>query len=142
VEFCIKCGNDVEELNPLSGWCIACSTDYCPKCGKLKKNNRELCNSCIRIKWLEDHADEIEEEQSKGLSLSKAREAIYDKNRPTCLVCNNKISGANGSALFCNKTTKCKQAKRRYRTLRTGAHNLPPQVAVEQVLRELGKLSE
>lgn len=140
MEFCSSCGNEVESLVDETGWCKDCSKEYCPKCGKKKRIDREFCSSCIRVKWLEDHADEIEELQSTGLSLSKAREVIYDKIRPTCLVCNSKISGAKSSALFCNKTFECKQARRRYRTLRTGAHSLPAQIAVEQVLRELGKL--
>lgn len=140
MEYCSNCGKDVVTLVESTGWCISCSTEICPICGKKKRKERELCFSCTRIKWLEVHADEIEELQSKGFSLSKAREAIYDKNRPSCLVCNKKISGARGSALFCNRTAKCKQARRRYRTLRTGAHHLPAQIAVEQVLRELGKL--
>ena len=141
MEICVKCGEETYELHEVTGWCIPCSTDYCIRCGELKADkNKILCNTCTRIKWLEDHADEIEEKQREGLSLTAAREAIYDNNRPTCLVCNRKMNGAKTSALICNKTSTCRSAKRRFRTLQEGAQKLPKQIAMEQVLRELGKL--
>lgn len=141
LEICRNCGNEVEELDEYTGFCYNCSPKRCERCNKRSvPKGKHFCNSCTRIIWLETHADEIEELQSGGLSLTAARQAIYANNRPVCLVCHQPMNHANVSASFCQRTKDCRSARRRYRTLRVGAQKLSPEIAREQVLRELGLL--
>jgi hypothetical protein len=143
LEFCIQCGKEVEQLNPTTGWCITCSPDQCLNCGEKLKSSSVYCNKCKKLFWLEAHADELEELMGTGLSFTSSIQRIRNENRPVCLCCELPIPHARSSdkrpTKFCQRTAQCKSARRRYRTLQEGKLSLPASIALEQVLRELGK---
>lgn len=144
MEFCSQCGKEVDYLNEYTGWCKNCSPLHCLNCDKKISKGNLYCDKCKKLFWLEAHADEIEDLMMEGLSLTAAKRKIYDEKRPICLSCELPIPHARSSnkrpTKFCQRTAQCKAAKRRYKTLQEGALRLPPQIALEQTLREIGKL--
>lgn len=143
MEFCTQCGNEVDNLNEYTGWCKNCSPLHCLNCDKKISAGNLYCNKCKKLFWLDAHADEIEELMGVGNSLTASIHKIRDENRPICLSCELPIPHARSSdkrpTKFCQRTAQCKSARRRYRTLQHGKLGLPAPIALEQVLRELGK---
>jgi hypothetical protein len=99
MELCPSCGDFVKELNPITGFCSDCS----PQSVTL---NAEL--------WLATNGDAIEHYIAQGNDLSRAIDKVYNRVRPTCVVCAKPISHAPRTAIFCRRTKECRRYSRRY----------------------------
>src|SRR5262245_21348438 len=146
-DFCPSCGNFVDHIVAVTGWCLICSGDteaICISCGDLftkDQPHRKLCTWCRVERWLLRHADEIEEYLAFGATLQFAKLEIYYKNRPDCTACGNPIKGATNGAILCKQTISCRRWRRRYRTVRE--QNIrkgildPAKMALSQVSAEI-----
>jgi uncharacterized protein YoaH (UPF0181 family) len=90
-EFCPSCGEWVETLDQVSGWCSECSFVHHPDTISRQKLEIFLCT----------HADRIEILMHEGLSLTSAIRVIRNDIRPNCVVCDEPIKGGKQYALFC-----------------------------------------
>lgn len=149
-DFCPSCGNFVNHIDAITGWCYVCSGDtktQCIACGReftKDQPHRKLCGWCREERWLIRHADEIEEYMQYGASFQFAKRETYynSRYRPVCISCGRSIKfrPANG-AIFCKQTIRCRRWRRRYRTLRE--QNLrkgiidPAKMAHSQVAAEI-----
>lgn len=118
-EVCPSCGEFVDSLYEVTGWCDSCSgVAPCPRCGnkqEIAKGANKTCGSCKYDKWLEANADELERLLCKGLSKRQAIFNIRDRNRPICQSCGNPIKGGTkGRHFFCKKTPACLRANNSY----------------------------
>lgn len=146
-EVCPACGNFVNSLDVETGWCNAClgiSQSQCFACGGnfIKDTpHRKLCTSCRDERWLERHANEIEEFLSYGARMSFAKREIYKLNRPVCIACGVSIKGAAESASFCTTSIECRRWRKRYRTLRESYQGKrvidPAKTALAEVAAEI-----
>lgn len=123
-ELCPSCGDFVNQLNDTTGFCDSCSGDnraQCMACGEkfvADQPYRKLCRSCRDERWLERHADELEDLLSYGARIAFAKRQVYRENRPLCIACGDPIKGVAKGALFCTRTIDCRRWRRRYKTLR------------------------
>lgn len=123
-EVCPSCGNFVDHLDIETGFCLEClgiSQSQCLGCTKpFHKDtpHRKLCATCRDERWLERHADELEEFLVYGARMAFAKREVYKRNRPVCIVCSKPIKGAAEGASFCTATIECRRWRKRYRTLR------------------------
>jgi hypothetical protein len=152
LELCPNCGDFVEYLNDVTGFCLQCSPPTCERChgnpninGRngevfkseskvIFKSGKWLCRFCIRELWIERNADVIEEYMLGGLEYHQAVKKVRENNRAVCIVCAQPIQGRNRSeTLFCTRTAKCRTAKRKY-LWRIQRYNMKPEEALEEVL--------
>ena len=125
-EWCPSCGDGVDRLNPVTGFCFSCSPDVvgyyipCETCGKdflPSQNSRKTCITCRRVQWLVRNADSIEMVMVhyNNTSVVQAILKVADDNRPRCAKCGDKIKqGTRGRTLFCGKRDDCRRAAVRY----------------------------
>lgn len=99
-EVCPNCGELVNELDELTGFCYDCSHDT---------------NSLVD-RYLELHADEIEHYLLQGKSLNQAIDLIHKTNGSfkRCVVCGNAMPHAPRNAVFCRAQKECRRYARRY----------------------------
>lgn len=117
LEFCTECGDFVESLNSLTGWCNECSRQMgyiapsCASCGAelANSNNGKLCSHCKYVGWLERNADAIERVMAvQGVHVRIAIKIVRASNRPTCQSCGQPIiGGQRGRHSFCKKNPEC-----------------------------------
>lgn len=152
IEVCPSCGELVDELDYVTGWCPSCSGTEkvsCLSCGEhFSKDapHRKLCPKCRDERWLARNADSLESLLQHGYTISQAKQQVYETNRPKCLSCGAVLAGARSDAQFCKKTAECRSWRRRYRTLkeryqRSGSTN-PAKQAKAQVNAEIWLMKE
>lgn len=123
-EFCPSCGNFVDTLDVETGFCLEClgiSQSQCLGCKEpftKDSPHRKLCGKCRDERWLERHADELEQYLIYGARMSFAKREVYKHNRPVCISCGTAIKGAPEGASFCTTSIECRRWRKRYRTLR------------------------
>jgi hypothetical protein len=135
-ELCPSCGNFVDELIDVTGFCKKCSYEagHCIICGaKASDEEHSLCSRHRRELWLSTNADSIERYMALGFSFKTAKEKVRRDNgtKVNCLCC-----GGPAKSLFCTKTKKCRAARERmkYMIHRKG---VPRELALKTVLGEL-----
>jgi hypothetical protein len=133
-EICPNCGDSVDQLTDSTGWCKECTAPYCTKCGKELHDSKKLCGTCRHIQFLEQNADTLEIFTAQGYSLEQAKHKVSELNRPRCICCNEPIYHAKQGAYFCTRSSECRSAKRRYRTLR---ERYPTDLALQLVQQEI-----
>ena len=146
-EFCVSCGNFVDELDETTGFCLECIGSVktrCLGCSQLfarDQPHRRLCPKCREERWLERNADRLEDYLEFGATIQFAKRSVYGENRPVCLSCNEPIKGAKNGANFCTRTTDCRRWQRRYRTLREQSIGMrlldPAKQALAQISAEI-----
>jgi hypothetical protein len=139
-EACCNCGELVVVLDPVSGWCYACTPPACLNCGEefsTYGQHRDLCAKCRRELWDQHNADAIERYMGVGLTLTQARLCVKEENRPKCLCCGEPIFYGNPEKdRFCKRTELCRKAARRYKYYRRDK-KLSPELALAQVVQSM-----
>jgi hypothetical protein len=98
-EICPNCGEFVLELNPITGFCFECSP---------------VVASYSVSSWLATNGDALDHYIAQGNDLARAIDKVYNRVRPTCVVCAKPISHAPRTAIFCRRTRECRRYSRRY----------------------------
>lgn len=143
-EVCASCGDFVDRLNPVTGFCFQCSPDVvgnyipCETCGNdfiPHQNSRRVCITCRRREWLSKNADSVERVMvHHQVIASDAIIRVANDNRPRCAMCGDKIKGGTrGRTKFCGKKDQCRRAAIRYHNYRK-RNNLPDDIALEQAI--------
>lgn len=143
-EWCPSCGDGVDVLNPVTGFCFSCSPSVvgsyipCESCGNdfiPYQNSRKLCISCRRREWLTRNGDSIERVMVHySITAIEAIIKVGDDNRPRCAMCGDKIKqGTKGRTMFCSKRDECRRASVRYKNYRK-RNGLPDDVALERAI--------
>jgi hypothetical protein len=140
-DYCPNCGNFVDELDEASGWCFDCSGTGVARCMACGDNfhkdqpHRKLCPKCRDERFLERHADTLEDYLSYGARIGFAKREVYKQNRPVCIACGNPMNLSKAGATFCKRTIECRRWRRRYRTLKEKYHD--SKQALSQVSAEV-----
>jgi hypothetical protein len=142
-EWCPSCGDGVDKLNPITGFCFSCSPSIdgkipCENCGKdffPYQNSRKTCNDCRNLEWLQRNADSIERVMVHyEISVIEAIQKVHDDNRPRCAMCGDKIKhGTKGRSVFCKKRDECRRAAVRFSNYRK-RNNMSDDEALERAL--------
>lgn len=151
LEWCPNCGEGVEKLNPLTGFCSDCSYSAtgkreCERCGREftpYQNSRTKCNSCLNEEWLGRNADSIERVMAHygSTDVLSAIQLVYDDNRPRCVMCGDKLKhGTRGRTVFCNKRDECRRASIRYHNYRK-RNGMSAEAALERAIHGKGRIS-
>jgi len=120
-EVCANCGNLVETLDDVTGWCYTCAGI----------EERPLVN--WYIKWLTINADEIERMMVfHCVTVSTAKKIVAQNNRPICLCCKKPINRGNKRSVFCTTTPKCRIAQKVF----DRSHHLSREEAIQKALEE------
>lgn len=125
LEWCPNCGEGVDKLNSLTGFCPKCSFQVtgkkeCERCGREfipYQNSRTQCTPCRNLAWLERNADAVERVMVHygSTDVVNAIQKVYDDNRPRCAMCGDKLKhGTRGRTKFCGKRDECRRASIRY----------------------------
>lgn len=142
-EWCPSCGNGVDRLHPITGFCFKCSQSIdgktvCENCGEdftPYQNSRKTCLKCRNLQWLERNADSIERVMVHfQINAIQAIQRVYDDNRPRCAMCGDKIKhGTRGRTTFCKKRDECRRAAVRFYNYRK-RNNMSDDEALERAL--------
>jgi endogenous inhibitor of DNA gyrase (YacG/DUF329 family) len=112
-ELCPNCGNFVESLNEISGFCSNC--DPAPV-GVLDPHSAPT-----RLEsWLHENANRIEVVMGDyGVKAKYAIKIVAAQEAVICIICGDQIVRATANRHFiCNKKPACKRARRYYKYLR------------------------
>ena len=96
---CTNCGAFASELHPNTGWCYTCSPI--------------VTVTKVEIA-LAANADAIEHFTSTSSVTIWEALRLAQSDRPTCVVCGERISRAPRNAIFCRRTQECRRYSRRY----------------------------
>jgi predicted RNA-binding Zn-ribbon protein involved in translation (DUF1610 family) len=127
-ELCPNCGNFVNELNEVSGFCLDCSPNGVGFSGKKPEFSR-LEN------WLHKNASVIEETMLARNQAAKVviREIMLN-SKAVCVICGSNIDhGTKDRHKICRKTPQCKKARRYYSYLKY-EKGMTPEKALEAVV--------
>lgn len=126
-ELCPNCGEWVETLYTVTGWCKSCTLDVYPNhgicidCGKLFPSIGFIhkdCAYCRELKWQEKHKDIINKYLAQGLNKHEAINATRKEVRPKCITCGDSIRQGK----FCRKKAACRSARAfHYKARKNGA---------------------
>jgi hypothetical protein len=134
LEVCPNCGNFVDHLNEVDGFCGACSENE-----KSPSSTKSLLHTESRIeRWLTTNADTIEDTMVRyEISANEAIRIIaqYTPENATCACCGSEVKHVRHDSFFCNKTDKCKKARRYYKYL-TYEKGLDKEEAFEKAVRK------
>ena len=98
---CPSCGEFVNELDEISGWCFGCSPVI----------EQQL------ERYLSINADKLEYYILQGKSLYQAIDTLANPingHRPTCVVCGQHMPHAPKNSIFCRRNKTCRKYSRRY----------------------------
>jgi predicted amidophosphoribosyltransferase len=153
-EFCPSCGELVDSLDDLTGWCITCTstakfaTNVTSTASLFKgstgaavafaadKSTVAVVTAKLEIA-LNANAERVEYyiTQGDGTTVKQALK-LAQQDRPTCIVCGNEMPHAGRKSMICRKQPECRRIYRRYRWL-YAERGLSKTEAFAQILEEL-----
>jgi hypothetical protein len=113
-ELCPNCGNFVDSLNDVTGFCGSCSG-----VGEFTQSPTPN-DKALRLElWLTEKSDIIESVMLTDRVTAKvAIKKLAQDSVPRCQCCNEPMPHTTaGRHIFCSKNDKCKKARRYYKYL-------------------------
>jgi len=97
---CTNCG-ELTQLNPETGWCFECS----PVITVVSRTEISLAANANAVEHLINNGAANNVWQALRIATS---------DRPTCIVCGERIRRSQRHAIFCRQTKRCRRYSRRY----------------------------
>lgn len=131
--LCPNCGEFVDELDDVTGFCNSCSNNGV---GSLDEKDPTPTAKAKKIElWLHENADRIESFMlAENVNARFAIRELMQEDKPRCLICGNDMPHTtSGRHMFCTKQPECRKARRYYRYL-VYEKNESKEKALEQTL--------
>lgn len=134
-ELCPNCGNFVDYLNELTGFCVSCSSGVGVFDEKAPTPNAKNKRAQRLELWLTENADIIEDIMlAENKTAKEAIKLIVQDGKPTCQCCGDEMPHTTaGRHMICTKRPECRKARRYYRYL-VYEKNVNKEVALDKTL--------